>query len=446
MKRRLLPVGILATLPFLAATAVAQGTTQQPKFDPLAGLDPSGRIPKPQLPADLPNPERWRYTPPGRIAPGGVFDRFLVSSFFSPVLFREDDIGFGGGFAFTDIDFRNQRFREFANIVMTYSTEGQQAYSMFWARWLHHRDLPNGGILREERGRVFARTGYEKTLTRRFFGFGSRTPESAETSFTHETTTVGLGIRDSLGKPGGDWLYQGEVQAIHNGLSSGRVSNVPSTEQVFPTEFAEGDGDDQLLLLTNFGHDTRDSLSQPYSGHRFAVHANPVWNSGGEFGAVVGLDARQYVAVPPLLHRGAEGDEENPPTDTLAFAAFVHDTVGDLPFYSLPSLGGSRTLRSFVPNRFTDRSAAHLSAEYRFTVVSRGIRFTDTIRIERIGLALFYEQGTVAGDIDGLDDARWHHSTGFGLRLAFAREALFRVDIGYGDEGSNYSIAFGNSF
>lgn len=452
MMQRTLTAGVLARLAAAAACTVAtasllaQNTTTRPFFDPFAGLDRDGRIPKPQLPRDLPNPDRWRYTPAGRIAPGGVFDRFLISSFIAPVLFREEDIGFGGGFAFTDVDFRNQRYREFANIVMTHSAEGQQAYTIFWARWLHHRELPGGGVVREERGRVFARTGYEKTLTRRFFGFGSRTPEAAETSFTHEISNVGVGVRDALGAPGGDWLYQAELQAAHHGLSTGRVALVPSTEQVFPLAVADGDGDDQLALLANFGHDTRDSLHQPYSGHRLGVHASSAWHSSGEFGAVVGADARCYVTVPPLLHAGARGEEENPPTDTVAFGAFVSDTVGELPFYSLPSLGGSSSLRSFVANRFTDRAAAHASLEYRFGLVERGITFTDTIRVERIGLAVFHEHGSVANDIDRLDDARWHHSTGLGLRLAFARDAVFRVDIGFGDEGSNFTLAFGNSF
>ncbi len=438
----------------IAQTGTAGGTATPPQrpqdlppvYDPLEGMDENGRIPRAARPDDLKNPERWRYTPPGRIKPGGIFDRFLVSSFFSPILFREEDIGFGGGVAFTDVDFRNQNYREFANIVVTHSEEGQQAYSIFWQRWLHHRELSNGGIIREERGRVFARAGYRKTLTRRFFGFGSRTPESAETSFTEEVATVGVGIRDSIGAPGDPLYYLAEIRAEHRGLSSGRVSTVPSTEQVFPALVSDGDGDDFLWLIGDFAHDTRDSLHQPYEGHRLGLSISSAVHSGGQTGAVIQADARQYFSLPPLLHRGAVGDEENPPTDVLALGAFVTDTVGDLPFYNLPSLGGGDTLRSFIGNRFTDRAAAHGVAEYRFAVVPRGITFTDTIRIERIYLAVFGEVGTVASDFDRLDDGRWHHSVGVGARLGFSREASFRIDLGFGDEGSNLTIAFGNSF
>ncbi len=90
-----------------------------PPQNPLTGIAADGRIPKVQLPEDLNHPERWRYFPEGRLMEGDVFERFLVSSFFSPILFREADVGTGGGVAITDLDFRNQRRREFANMVVT---------------------------------------------------------------------------------------------------------------------------------------------------------------------------------------------------------------------------------------------------------------------------------------------------------------------------------------
>jgi hypothetical protein len=414
--------------------------------DAYAGMDPDGRIPKPQLPEDLQNPSRWRYTPPGRIPPGGLLDRFLVSNFIAPVFFREDDIGFGGGFALTDIDFRNQRYREFANVIITYSAEGQQTYRAYWARWLHHRELPNGGIVREERGRIYGRARYEKTLTRRFFGFGSRTSLDDETSFTHEVSRTGMGLRDCLFEPGGDWLYEVEGTVTHHGLSAGRISSVPSTDQVYPELTAKGDGVDELVVNLSLGHDTRDSLHQPYSGHRVGLSAsNSLW-SGGEIGSICTLEARYYLELPPLLHGGGQGNEENPPTDTLALGAFVQEAMGEMPFYRLPSLGGADTLRAFVPNRFTDQAALHAAMEYRLSLVPRGFGINSSARIERLGLALFHEWGTVAPGIDALDEQRFHHSTGFGLRIAFAREATFRLDFGYGTEGSNFTLAFGSSF
>ena len=55
------------------------------RFDPFAGVERSGRIPKAELPADIKKPDRWRYVPEGRIKPGNIVDRLLVSSFIAPL-------------------------------------------------------------------------------------------------------------------------------------------------------------------------------------------------------------------------------------------------------------------------------------------------------------------------------------------------------------------------
>ncbi|MFP8876368.1 MAG: hypothetical protein VCB99_05545, partial [Myxococcota bacterium] len=155
-------------------------------YDPLAGMDADGRIPRPEMPADLPNPERWRYIPEGRIKPGNVLQRLLVTSFVVPLIFVESDVGAGGGIALTDIDFRQQRRREFAGIFLSYTSKGQQSYRVSWRRWLNHREHPDGGVLQEERSFLRAGGGYSKSLTRRFFGLGPHSQESGETSFSDE--------------------------------------------------------------------------------------------------------------------------------------------------------------------------------------------------------------------------------------------------------------------
>ena len=112
-------------------------------YDPWEGIERNGRIPKIELPADLPNPERWRYIPPGRIKPGNFFERALVSSFVAPIIFRDADVGWGFGAVVADLDFRKQRRREFIGISGSYSTEGQQNYDLIWNRWLNQINLEN---------------------------------------------------------------------------------------------------------------------------------------------------------------------------------------------------------------------------------------------------------------------------------------------------------------
>ncbi len=86
-----------AAVAFFCGSSIAQSTTGE--FDPWKGIEKNGRIPKIDKPEDLTNPERWRYIPEGRLKPGNVFQRFLVSSFVAPFFFRNSDVGFGGGIA-----------------------------------------------------------------------------------------------------------------------------------------------------------------------------------------------------------------------------------------------------------------------------------------------------------------------------------------------------------
>ena len=49
-------------------------------------------------------------------------------------------------------------------------------------------------------------------------------------------------------------------------------------------------------------------------------------------------------------------------------------------------------------------------------------------------------------DIDELGDGEVQSSYGFSLRATLDRLALFRIDVGFSEEGSNLTIAYGLSF
>ena len=114
----------------------------------------------------------------------------------------------------------------------------------------------------------------------------------------------------------------------------------------------------------------------------------------------------------------------------------------------MPTLGGASTLRGFISNRWTGESAANAAVEYRPWLLPRGfpIPFFSRSRVERFGLALFAEVGTVADSISGLTDSQLHTTAGIGLRFTFERQALFRADLGFSVEGRQLIIAYGLSF
>jgi hypothetical protein len=416
-------------------------------YDPLRGMNPDGSIPQPERPADLPNPDRWRYLPEGRLKPGNVVERFMVSSFIAPIVYYDNEVGAGGGLALTDIDFREQRRREFAGIFAAHSTKGQEDYALVWQRWTAHEDLPEGGILQEERSWVRGSVGYNRVLTRRFYGFGPDSPDSAETSYTDEEGYAQAEWQTSLPRPGDDTVLSLGATWQHHNLASGHVSGRPSTWEVYPDEFAAADDNDSLWLTFGLAWDTRDSQANPYRGWTTGVTMDTVpLQSSGRFGAIGTWRTAVAVPVPGLIHGGGWSGEEDPPTDVLAVGGFLQWTMGELPFFALPSLGGPYTLRAYIADRFTDRAAWHASAEYRFWVIPRGFRITDAIRIERLGLAPFIDLGTVAHDVPELARARVHQSYGIGMRAMLERAAVFRCDLGWARDTFQLNLRYGLSF
>lgn len=94
---------------------------------------------------------------------------------------------------------------------------------------------------------------------------------------------------------------------------------------------------------------------------------------------------------------------------------------GSVPFYLLPSLGGSNSLRSFADYRFHDRNMLMTNAELRLAMFTH------------MDLALFTDAGNVAPRIQELNlDKR---SYGAGLRFHTRRTTFARVDMATGAEG-----------
>ena len=424
-----------------------QGNAAQQTGDANEGIDEDGGIQRGQLPTGLNHPERWRFIPEGRLIEGTVGDRLWVSTFVFPIYAYSEDVGSVFGVNFSDLNFGGSRRKEFLNVIATVSTEGQRNFAAFWRSRPEHYEVDGGGVVFEENSAVSVGGGYNKTLTRRFFGLGADSPESAETSYSNERSAASFGFTSSFPQAGDDFVYDVNVIGEHRGLSSGHVTDIPSTDVAFPTLFADGDSYDMLTVKAAARYDTLDSPKNPYHGFSAGgeVDFKPV-QSHNNVGVVAAINAEWAHEVPSPFHNGGRPGEENPPTDTVAIGGFVQSASGNLPFWSLPSLGGGKTQRGYIANRFTDRAAWHVATEYRFWPISRGVALSDTFRIERMGAAIFYEAGTVARRLDRLGSATIKQSYGFSLRMTLERTALFRIDFGLSDEGAQTTLGFGLSF
>ena len=459
VRKPLGPIAIFALAALLSGApsdALAEDSEPQPStpevesvYDPYRGMDEDGRIPEVDKANLVDHPERWRYIPEGRIKPGNYFQRFLVSSFALPIVFRNADVGTGLGIALTDIDFRQKRRREFLGGFFSYTTEGQQSYVLRWRRWLKHLEVPDGGVLQEERSFLSAGGGYRKTLTRRFFGIGPATNENDETSYTDEVGFLDIGLSHSLPGKLDDFVWELGLRGEGHWLNHGRVDGQPSMENVPDFAFLFDESEQVALgwLGAGFRYDTRDSQRNPYRGTAIGGSIDAALaQTDGDVGATYLIFADQIFPVWSLFHDGGTKDEENPPTDTLAFHFESRLSSGDLPFFARPTLGGSEIQRGYIEGRWRDDAVWTAATEYRFWFLPRGFKVWRHIRVERLGAAVFYEVGGVGENGSALFHERLIQSYGVSGRVTIERAALFRADFGFSDEGFNFSAGFGLSF
>jgi hypothetical protein len=156
-------------------------------------------------------------------------------------------------------------------------------------------------------------------------------------------------------------------------------------------------------LVQGSFHDFRALDNQPYSFHRaegVAQQLIPVLSGN----MVFDLSARVWSTSPD------DGDV--------------------VPFFLLPSLGGSDFLRGFPSYRFRDRDAMLLTAQYRWYVQ------------EYVDGVLFYEAGKVAPAFGDLDLTDLENSYGIGLYFHSARSTLLRLELARSREGLRFIFGF----
>jgi hypothetical protein len=196
----------------------------------------------------------------------------------------------------------------------------------------------------------------------------------------------------------------------------------PDTRELYPADpvFALADQPAFVHRELSLTADTRDFPGHPTRGGMYRAAAGSHTDSDDVF------SFRRYEV---------EGAHFVPLADSRVVIA-LHgwlvasdtDAGQTVPFYFLPSLGGTNTLRAYTDYRFHDRNMAVINAEGRVAMTAH------------IDAALFVDAGNVAARLGDLNlDKR---SYGAGLRLHTRRQTFARVDAARGDEGWRLVVRF----
>ena len=109
-------------------------------------------------------------------------------------------------------------------------------------------------------------------------------------------------------------------------------------------------------------------------------------------------------------------------------------TASDVPYFLMPDLGGSDTLRGYPSWRFRDRNRLLLSGEYRWTAGP----FAD--------MAIFLDAGQVASRAADFAIDRFKKTYGIGLTLHTMTASVTRIDLARTPEGNAVVFSFSPRF
>lgn len=217
----------------------------------------------------------------------------------------------------------------------------------------------------------------------------------------------------TAGRPGE--LFQIGASGVYNVRDFGakRRGSDPSIEQVYDTGALVGFADRVPTFETDLNViiDLRDVAGATASGGYLELFGGYVpkigdysfWHHGAELTGYLNLYRRSRVVVLRAVIEGVEGRER------------------DIPFSSLPRLGGPHRLRGYPLDRFRDEKAALGTLEYHYPIH------------QFVAGALFVEAGRVAASYSDLFDERWRVGGGGGFIVRSRDRQLFAFDIAYGE-------------
>jgi outer membrane protein assembly factor BamA len=288
------------------------------------------------------------------------------------------------------------------------SFKGYQKYELVFSR----ENLGKGRFFTE------VRSTYRNYPQETFFGVGNETRSEDRSTFRLEDRAIG-------GKAGVRVSEDVKVGAH----TSWFKTTVAETEDVSGAETLTAANDEPAYLVSGafLDVDSRDEPGNPRSGGRYTA----TWSTfkdqdRGRYNFTqYDVEVQHYI---PFFHQRR--------VIALRAKTTLTQTADgqQIPFYMLPTLGGSQDLRGYDDFRFRDRNMVVVNAEYRWEAFSG------------LDVALFADAGQVAARAQDLRLRDMKTSAGFGFRFNTAKSVFYRIDVGFSQEGARVSMKFGNIF
>lgn len=273
---------------------------------------------------------------------------------------------------------------------------------------------------------IYGDLNYRNFPQEDFFGIGPDSVQENRTDYRLEDMSYDAVAGWQINR----WLGAGvRVGYLQVNTDPGTDSRFPNTHDLFNNETAPGlaEQPDFLDLSAAIMFDYRDRPGNPHKGGMIGVYFSRFDERAGssyEFNRLA-VDIRQFI---PLF------SEQRRLALQLYGSADSPDAGAQVPFYMMPTLGGSDSLRGFREFRFRDKRTLYFSSEYRWDASPA------------IELAAFYDTGKVFADRSDFAFEHLEKSFGGGLRLKTPKAVVMRFDVGRSREGTRFFFKFSPAF
>ena len=258
-----------------------------------------------------------------------------------------------------------------------------------------------------------------------FYGLSEQSLKDQRASYALQTVNVG---GTATVRPIRWFSVSGGAEALllENGVGKGRYRSI---ETAFDSTAAPG-----LLASPDYLHaeataaiDWRESEGYTRRGGYYAVSLHRYDDRSDDLYTFHELEADVQQFIPLMNEHWVIALRGQ-------FRTTDVESGQEVPYFLMPALGGSTTLRSYPDGRFRDRHALLLSGEYRWIPG----RFLD--------MALFLDAGEVAARRADLEWRDLTTSYGIGARFHAPSATVLRTEVAHGREGYRAHFAFGKSF
>ncbi len=270
--------------------------------------------------------------------------------------------------------------------------------------------------------RVFVElmTSYRSHTQIDYFGRGQDSDEADHANFRLEglTSFATAGFR-----PQRDLQFGGRAGYIQSVLKSGTDSGLPSVEERFdPSELPGLEDSPDFFTVGGFVRlDRRDDKIEPRGGGLVELQTVRYLDLGrGEYGFdELDFEAQYFVPLDPRTNLGFR-----------VRTVFTRPFDGhEVPFFLLPSVGGSDYLHAFENDRFRDRHALVMNYHIRY-------RATPAIR-----LGAFIDAGVVAPRLGELQLSALALSYGGAVHYKLGTSVFAGLSVGFGREGVRWAFS-----